>query len=66
MEKPKLRAVIVRPGSGREEPYAEVDGQRWPVPMGWNMGQTIPVGTTGTAQYVTTPSAGLWRFTPDG
>lgn len=63
--KPKLRAVIVKPGTHNTEPYAEVEGQRWPVPMGWNMGQRLEVGTKGTAQYVATHSAGLWRFVPD-
>ncbi len=64
-----VRAVIERQGRCREErysePYARLDDGRL-MPMGWNLsGPIYPVGTTGTAQYVATPNAGLWRFTPD-
>lgn len=59
------RATIMCPGTpGRSEPTAQLaDGRT--MPMGWNMGQSIAVGTTGTAEYVSTSNAGLWRFTPD-
>lgn len=63
------RAVISRRGRCREDGYSEpyallADGRE--MPMGWNAsGPIFEVGTTGTAEYVSTPNAGLWRFTPD-
>lgn len=61
-------ATIIFPGEpGEREPSARLDDGR-EFPMGWNMGEEIPVGTKGTAQYLTTPTMGLWKFkiTPDG
>ena len=62
-------AVIVRKGRCREdgytEPYAKLADGRV-MPMGWNAtGPIFEVGTEGTAQYVATPSAGLWQFKAD-
>ncbi len=49
---------------GYTEPYALLSDGRV-MPMGWNfMGPIFEVGTVGTAQYVFTGSAGLWKFTP--
>ena len=65
MAKPPVRATITRPGiPGRSEPYARLEDGRI-MPMGWNMGDTLAEGMTGTAQYVSASSASLWRFTPD-
>jgi hypothetical protein len=63
-----IRATIIRKGRCREdgytEPYARFEDGR-EMPMGWNaMGPIFEVGTEGTAQYVRTSSAGLWKFTP--
>lgn len=63
-------AVIVRSGEpGRREPYAKiVEGPHatdsFPMPMGHNFGQPIPVGTRGVARYITGRHGGLWQFTP--
>jgi hypothetical protein len=35
------------------------------MPMGWNIGQVIPVGTTGIAEYIKQGTASLWLFTAD-
>lgn len=65
----RVKATIVRKGrcavDGFTEPYALLaDGRT--MPMGWNgWGPVFEVGTTGTAEYVATPSASLWRFIPD-
>jgi hypothetical protein len=56
------RAQITEGGTGRTEPYARLNDGRV-MPMGWNMGQRIEVGTKGVAEYIATSSAGLWRFT---
>jgi hypothetical protein len=63
------RATIVKKGrcaeDGYTEPYALLDNGRT-MPMGWNAsGPVYEVGTTGTAAYIQTPTAGLYRFTPD-
>jgi hypothetical protein len=61
------RAVITEagvPGMRGGEPRARlVDGRE--MPMGWNIGQAIPVGTTGMAEYIRASYASLWKFTPD-
>lgn len=62
-----MKAVIVdegNPGRPYGEPRAQLEDGRV-MPMGWNAGTTIPVGTTGEAQYVMRSSAGLWLFTPN-
>jgi hypothetical protein len=59
------KAVITQPGvPGRSEPYAKLEDGRT-MPMGWSMGKTFAVGQAGRAEYVRTPSASLWKFTPD-
>lgn len=59
------KAVIVNTGKpGTNEPYARLEDGR-EFPMGWNMGKEYPLGTKGTAKYVSTTMAGLWLFTPD-
>lgn len=65
----KIGATIIRKGrcveDGYGEPVARLDDGR-EMPMGWNRsGPTFEVGTKGTASYVTTATAGLWRFEPD-
>jgi hypothetical protein len=56
-------ATITSPGvPGESEPYARLADGRV-MPMGWNMGESYPVGTTGTAMYAVTSRAGLWHFT---
>ena len=62
--KQPIRATILTPGEPRREPTAELADGRV-MPMGWNMGQTIPAGTTGTAIYIRRGNWGLWQFTPD-
>lgn len=58
-------AVITQPGvPGRSEPYARLEDGR-EMPMGWSMGKVYPVGTYGTAEYIRTGVASLWKFTPD-
>lgn len=64
-----VKATIIRKGRCREdgytEPYAELEDGRV-MPMGLNLsGPIFEVGTKGTAEYVTTPGAGLWQFTPE-
>jgi len=49
---------------GQREPVAKLEDGR-EFPMGWNHNQIIPVGTTGTAKYVSTVSSGLWMFVVD-
>ena len=67
-ERKVYAATIVRSGRCREEnwsePYALLEDGRT-MPMGWNcIGEIYKVGTVGTAQYVFTGAAGLWKFTP--
>jgi len=63
MKKKTYKAVIIQPGDDEREPSIRLeDGREFPA--GWNMGQTFPVGTEGTAQYVSTSTIGLWQFTP--
>lgn len=60
------RAVITHSGTpGQREPSARVFAGRelhGEFPMGWNMGESLPVGTEGWAQYISTTSMGLWKF----
>jgi hypothetical protein len=64
MEK-KYKAVITVEGTpGQNEPCARLEDGRV-MPMGWNMNQTIPNSTKGTAKYVSTPNRGLWLFEAD-
>lgn len=64
-----VRATITKKGrcleDGYSEPYALLEDGRT-MPMGWNRsGPIFEVGTEGTAQYIATRNAGLWKFTPD-
>lgn len=61
-------ATVVRL-SGRPYP-AEVyvklaDGREFPARFPGSALDEPPVGTTGTARYVSTPSSGLWYFDPE-
>jgi len=49
------------PGLNYGEPRAELEDGR-EMPMGWNSGQSIPVGTRGVATYIATGHASLWQF----
>lgn len=46
------------------EPRARLEDGRT-MPMGWNSGQVIPLGTKGRAEYISMGFASLWKFTPD-
>jgi hypothetical protein len=56
-------AVIVRESENGHEPYAQFEDGRI-MPMGWNCGDKVAVGTRGTAEYVSDRRAGLWQFRP--
>jgi len=63
--KPPIRAVIVNPGApGKGEPVARLEDGRT-MPMGLNTGGEYAADTLGWAQYHSTPSYGLWKFTLD-
>ena len=42
-----------------------VDGRVFPARFPGSALDEPPIGTTGTARYVSTPSSGLWYFDPD-
>lgn len=55
-------ATIIFEGKpGEREPSAKLEDGR-EFPMGWNMGQSIPVGTKGKAAYLVAGNQGLWQF----
>jgi hypothetical protein len=57
-------AIITNPGQPGQrygEPRAELEDGR-EMPMGWNAGQRIDVGTRGVATYIKTAHASLWKF----
>jgi len=58
------KAVITFQGTLDQEPSARLEDGRI-MPMGWNRGNMFPIGTKGIAQYISTPSMGLWLFTPN-
>ena len=61
------RATIIdagTPGTNYGEPRARLEDGRT-MPMGWNSGQSFPLGTTGRAEYISMGYASLWKFTPD-
>jgi len=60
----KQTAVIVRKAVNGHEPYAQLEDGRV-MPMGWNMGDRVAIGTKGTAEYIMTSNAGLWKFTAE-
>lgn len=61
-----MRATIIRPGvPGQSEPYAQLDEDGRVMPMGLNLGETLEVGITGEAEYISSSSSGLWKFTAD-
>jgi len=65
MSSKSQRAIITRTGKpGHSEPYARLEDGR-EMPMGWSMGKTFSVGQLGTAEYIRTGSAMLWKFNPD-
>jgi hypothetical protein len=64
LPKPAQAAVIVRESENGREPYAELEDGRV-MPMGWNMGDRVAVGTKGTAEYIKSSYASLWKFTAE-
>lgn len=63
-ERKLTRAKITKAGvPGLHEPYAQLGDGRI-MPMGWSLGKTFEIGDTGIAEYISTGSASLWRFTP--
>ncbi len=55
------RATIFNVPRSFTRPYRNIADRR-DVPLGWNIGQSIPAGTEGYARYETHGDRGLWRF----